>query len=850
MLTRIGKYEVLSEIGEGGFGRVYLAYDSSVDRQVAIKILNAQPAPEMLAQFRAEAKTTGNLRHKNIVTVHDFGEHRGVPFLVMELLEGENLEVAIQTRKEISLIDKVHLLHQTAEGLHYAHQKGVIHRDVKPANIMLLPTGSIKIMDFGIANIVNLSATKQSGRHSITGTTRYMAPEQFRGEPADVQTDIFSFGLVCYECISGTHPFLTDGENRMMFRTSTAKTEALQDICPTCPEILAAAISRAMADDRDIRYQSLEDMLLDFQPILLETRRKYALELMADVEGCLDNGESARAQAVLKQVLELDPSHDAARALLENLRATDRKINLRRRIEENCANGAARFLARDFGGAIESFESALRGDSSLEQARIGLDQARSLLDASRSSARLLSNARREAISGKTSEAFLLLEEALAVDPGNDQAIGFRRELTVSVAVAESRELRDQKAFDAAETVLRELKELSQDPTALNELAAVQRDREYDIREKRRIDFENRRASLEHERVAGNWPAAIGIAEGAKQVFAEHEAELEDLIWELREQQAAAKRAKTIQDALQNATARLSEDSFAEAIEALAKVLQVYPRERALLELMDHARALLLESEVKEEVRIGDLYIQEARNSGDWERALEHLAQAYAAYPMAAELQRMRTGVEEAIHERDSLAEWHVIRSQASDMLASKPGEAVALLLKAAEKHGERLEYPPLLEIARTETNFRERLGGIQGHMEQKDWRKAGASLESLSLLHPDRQEIDVLALQIAEGQKLERIESVVSRVRRAIGAGNFVSARNLLQRIAGMPDFGVKHAALEEELASWETAAQSHSCPKCEIAAPAEAKFCDTCGAKIPVAQLNSEFSSPAALNK
>ena len=242
MVTRIGKYEVESEIGEGGFGRVYRAHDPSVDRHVAIKVLNAQPDPDMLVQFRAEAKTTGNLVHKNIVTVYDFGEHNGVPYLVMELLEGQNFEVAIRTAKAISLIDKLQWLQQAAEGLNYAHQRGVIHRDIKPANIMLLPTGSIKIMDFGIANLATLSNTRQMGRTSITGTPRYMAPEQLTGAPADVQTDIFAFGLVCYECISGNYPFHSVDEGRIVFRTAAAKAAPLNQVCPDCPELLASTV--------------------------------------------------------------------------------------------------------------------------------------------------------------------------------------------------------------------------------------------------------------------------------------------------------------------------------------------------------------------------------------------------------------------------------------------------------------------------------------------------------------------------------------------------------------------------------------------------------------------------------
>jgi len=740
VLTRIGKYEVQSEIGEGGFGRVYLAYDPSVDRRVAIKILNTQPCQEMLNQFRAEAKTTGNLSHKNIVTVYDFGEHQGIPFLVMELLEGENLDEAIRTRKQISLITKLQLLHQTAEGLHYAHEMGVIHRDVKPANIMLLPTGSVKIMDFGIANLVNWSITKQTSRNSITGTTRYMAPEQLAGAPADVQTDIFSFGLVCYECISGAHPFHSDGDTRVMFRTANAKAEPLNRICPDCPDALAATIDRAVAIDRDARYQSLEDVLLDFQPILLDARRKHAIGLMALMGKLTGGNEPEQARLLLKQVLEFDPSHEAARSLLEELLANDRKLTLRRKVDEYRAKGAERLRAKDYGGAIENFQNALRGDNSCEDARVGLEEARRLLERTRSCAKLLSSARREFASGNISESLLLVEEALRTDPENDQASELFRTLTIATAVAESQRHRSFKEFDAAEAALKGLQELSHETAALNELAAIRLDRE--IRDKKQKEFEDRCAILKNERAAANWAEALRIVSETRLDFPERERELEELTLEIREEQAAAKRARAVQDAIAKANRDLAESFFTAAIQTLESALKLYPRERTLLGLKDEACARLLESEIAESLR----------------------------------------------DEREAAAEWEQIQAQARELLILSPGQAVSRLLEASEKHGKRPDHSRLLQSAQSEADFRGRLEAVRSYLEQRSWRKAGASLEAAALLQPDRPEIDILATQIALGQRLGQRRQATSR---------------------------------------------GYSCPGCGIIAPAQAKFCDNCGTRL-----------------
>src|ERR1700676_5337340 len=154
MLTRIGKYRIEREIGRGGFGQVYRAFDPSVGRTVAIKVLNPGADPSLLARFRNEAATAGNLQHRHVVTVYEFGEHDGLAYLVMEFLEGRDLQQVIQEGGYGSLVQKIRIMSQVASGLHSAHVHGVAHLDVKPANIMLLPDGTVKIMDFGIARLV------------------------------------------------------------------------------------------------------------------------------------------------------------------------------------------------------------------------------------------------------------------------------------------------------------------------------------------------------------------------------------------------------------------------------------------------------------------------------------------------------------------------------------------------------------------------------------------------------------------------------------------------------------------------------------------------------------------------
>ena len=178
-MEHIGRYEILEEIGRGGFGRVYRATDPLMKCEVAIKVMSNADDPEMLARFRGEATAARKLHHESIVTIYDVGEHQGVPYIVMEYLQGRDLQKIREQRQTLTLVEKVRILSQVAAGLQVAHENGIIHRDVKPANIMVLKDGSVKIMDFGIARATRDAATHLTRTGVVVGTLQYIPPEQF-----------------------------------------------------------------------------------------------------------------------------------------------------------------------------------------------------------------------------------------------------------------------------------------------------------------------------------------------------------------------------------------------------------------------------------------------------------------------------------------------------------------------------------------------------------------------------------------------------------------------------------------------------------------------------------------------
>src|SRR5262245_20799895 len=192
MAQLIGKYEVVERIARGGMGLIFKARDPVLDRLVALKVLSRlEVTLELRERFFREAQACARLSHPNIVTIYDMGEDDGRLFIVMELLEGEDLRRLIARQAPPHLEDKLSIMLQICDGLHYAHQKGIVHRDIKPANIVWLGTGQVKILDFGIAQIAAAQQRELTRAGTIMGTARYMAPEQARGR-ADHRSDIFS----------------------------------------------------------------------------------------------------------------------------------------------------------------------------------------------------------------------------------------------------------------------------------------------------------------------------------------------------------------------------------------------------------------------------------------------------------------------------------------------------------------------------------------------------------------------------------------------------------------------------------------------------------------------------------
>ncbi|HVS82180.1 MAG TPA: serine/threonine-protein kinase [Pyrinomonadaceae bacterium] len=285
--TYLGRYEIRSKIGAGGMGEVYLARDTKLDRRVALKILPADVSSnqDRMRRFVQEAKAASALNHPNIITIYEIEQIDSVNFIAAEFIDGETLRQRMKG-VPIKLGEVLDVAAQIASALAAAHAAGIVHRDIKPENIMLRRDGIVKVLDFGLAkltahestNIDTEAATKfKTDAGMVMGTAIYMSPEQARGMPIDVRTDIFSLGIVLYEMVAGRLPFEGSTSSEVLASILSEKEpQPLARYSREVPAELERIVSKALRKNRDQRYQTIQDLLLDLKSLTQEFVFSYS----------------------------------------------------------------------------------------------------------------------------------------------------------------------------------------------------------------------------------------------------------------------------------------------------------------------------------------------------------------------------------------------------------------------------------------------------------------------------------------------------------------------------------------------------------------------------------------------
>ncbi len=268
------RYQIIKSIGEGGMANVYLAYDTILDRNVAVKLLRGDLATDekFVRRFQREALSASSLNHPNIVEVYDVGEDNGDYYIVMEYIEGKHLKELIKKRGKLTVSEVVDIMLQITDGMSVAHDSYIIHRDIKPQNIMILENGIVKITDFGIAMAMN--ATQLTQTNSVMGSVHYIPPEQASGKGATLQSDIYSMGIVMYELLTGKLPYRGENAVEIALKHLKEAMPNIKDELPNLPNSIENIILKATAKNPKNRYADAREMHEDLKTCLDDSRAR------------------------------------------------------------------------------------------------------------------------------------------------------------------------------------------------------------------------------------------------------------------------------------------------------------------------------------------------------------------------------------------------------------------------------------------------------------------------------------------------------------------------------------------------------------------------------------------------
>src|SRR5215216_5190190 len=270
----LGPYRIINQIGKGGMATVYKAYQPSVDRYVAIKVLPSQLAEskEFATRFQQEARIIAKLEHPHILPVFDYGESDGIPYFVMRYLEAGTLKDKMELGRPLPLNEIDKIFTQLADALSYAHTHGVVHRDLKPANALIDSFGNVFLTDFGIARLLESASPRLTQTDAVMGTPAYISPEQAQGMPVDQRSDIYSLGIILYEMVTGGVPFVADTPLAVLFKHISDPLPLPSKVKPDIPESIEKVILKALAKDPQDRFATASDFVAAWKEAVEETK--------------------------------------------------------------------------------------------------------------------------------------------------------------------------------------------------------------------------------------------------------------------------------------------------------------------------------------------------------------------------------------------------------------------------------------------------------------------------------------------------------------------------------------------------------------------------------------------------
>jgi hypothetical protein len=438
--AKVGRYEVVDHLGAGGMGTVYLATDPLLRRTVAIKVLPVHDE-ELRERFAREARSAASLRHNNIVTIYDVGEDDGKPFLAMEFIDGESMAELVRRRAAIDLDKRIRLMIDLCSGLGYAHRSGIIHRDIKPGNLMITSEGPLKILDFGLARITtDGTSTGLTTAGSLLGTPHYMSPEQIEGKAVDPRSDIFSVGLVLYELLTYQRAYTGESAHVVLHHIIHKTPRPMREMVPDIDPELVRIVDKATEKAPERRYQDLGALASD-----LEKVRERA----------------AKWSDAATQIVERDrgaPSTPLSTPARDTRGRTNLDLLAQRRaaqVESHLKAANEHMAAGRYEDAVAECENAMLLDPQEPRALSLLGQAHSALD-ERQVRELLDQAKLRLAAGELTEAQALVEQTLMLRADNAEAKELKKQVKEQRAERERAAERARAAKSALDRAIRSL----------------------------------------------------------------------------------------------------------------------------------------------------------------------------------------------------------------------------------------------------------------------------------------------------------------------------------------------------------------------------------------------------------
>jgi len=736
--TKLGKYEVLEVVGQGGMGVVYKAVDPEIGRLVGIKMMTSAVLndPVLLKRFYREAQSAGKLRHPNIVTIYDLGVQEATPYLVMEFLEGESLDVALRSGRTLTLEEKLNIVIQVCSALAYAHEQSVIHRDIKPGNVMLLKDGTVKLVDFGIARIGAEYVTRTG---QIMGSIQYMSPEQIHGAQVDLRTDIFSTGVLLYQMLTNIVPFEGKDAGDTLLKIVHGSPAPLGKFLQAYPPELDGIVQRVLAKNPDERYQTASELAFDLSHIEAQLKGKRISGYLEGVERSMADRQWDKSREQLLQLLKIDLQNARAKELL---REVQQQIQKQQRVER----------LPDLQPPAEPAAAKNAPDAELGSANVSSSpsQRRELRDAKQE---------RKQRADRVAELLTRAKSSFDTEDLEDALAAAEQALTVDAESADANKLHAVIAHELAERA-----KLKQVHSYLEEA-------------RKQISSRHFTAALDVLRQAeGIDPVAPGVNE------------LVALASAAQQQERRRKELEQVSSEIEEALNRNDHD---EACARAAEALERFPNDRGLLKLKALAEKEQENSKkrtyVESQVALARRLLKEKKSA----EALVPLQEALAKYPDEFVLQSMYSLYTEYI-ERDGAEQFKTkITQQAKEAMRRKAYTEAIEILQAAKRQTSSADFDDLLQFAQEEAeSFALRQKIDAAAEEAHRLMSAGADQQAIEFLETTLEEADDQELRIILDEARRNVEEFNTDLQEAIA-----TARRLLsvQRYSEAVNFVRSH---------------------------------------------------------